>query len=112
MNVETKYKSGQYLNLDATLMKSISESTRLGLSGYAVQQTTRDTRSEDPTNPVIAARQAPTLGQKGRVFGLGPEFAYIHGAGDYLIEARFMKEFSAENRPEGFTAIVALSKPF
>ena len=128
-NVETKYKSGSYLNLDLALMKSISESTRVGLSGYAVDQLTRDdskliadtaagtyanyAATFGAANAAVAeAREAGTLDQKGRVFGVGPEVAYIHGAGDYLLEARLMKEFGAQTRPKGFTAIISLSKPF
>jgi hypothetical protein len=61
---------------------------------------------------VAEAREETTLDQKGRVFGLGPEIAYIHGAGDYLLEGRIMKEFGAQTRPKGFTAFVTLSKPF
>ncbi|HYP30543.1 MAG TPA: transporter [Burkholderiaceae bacterium] len=128
-NVETKYKSGSYLNLDLALMKSISESTRVGLSGYAVDQLTRDdskliadtaagtyanyAATFGTANAAVAeAREAGTLDQKGRVFGLGPEVAYIHGAGDYLLEGRIMKEFGSQTRPKGFTAFVTLSKPF
>jgi len=128
-NVETKYKSGSYLNLDLALMKSISESTRVGLSGYAVDQLTKDNSkligaTAAATNAnyaatfgaanaaVAEAREATTLDEKGRVFGVGPEIAYIHGAGDYLLEGRIMKEFGAQTRPKGFTAFVTLSKPF
>jgi hypothetical protein len=112
VNTATHFRTGQYLNLDATLMKSLSDSTRIGLSGYVVEQVTRDTRSQDPTDPAQEARQDATLGDKGHVYGLGPEIAYIHGAGDYLLEGRFMKEFSAQYRPQGYTAFVTLSKPF
>ena len=117
MNTQTHYHTGDYLNLDATIMKSVSDSMRVGLSGYVVEQTTRDSRNRVPDQSTLAgtaedARQEVTLDKKGHVFGAGPEFAYIHGAGDFLLDGRFMKEFSAENRPEGFTAIVTLSKPF
>ena len=115
----TQYRTGNYLNVDATLMKSLNDSTRVGLSGYAVAQTTRDTSQfAGPTSATDqagideAARQGVTVDQKGHVYGLGPEVAYIHGAGDYLLEGRFMKEFAGSYRPQGFTAIVTLSKPF
>ena len=122
-NVDTAYKSGSYLNWDFSAMKSVSDSTRLGEAGYAVDQLTRDKSTLTPTECVskfggavgcaaAEAREAPTLDQKGRVFGLGPEVAYIHGAGDYLLEARVMKEFGVQYRPKGFTAFVSLSKPF
>ena len=122
MNTATKYKSGGYVNVDLSAMKSVSDSTRVGLSGYAVDQLVKDKSSLTQDTcvakwgvdecGVIEAREAPTLGQKGRVFGVGPEVAYIHGAGDYLLEARIMKEFGAETRPKGFTAFVSVAKPF
>jgi hypothetical protein len=113
----TGYKSGSYVNWDLALMKSISESTRLGVSGYAVDQLNKDTTDLSPTDfaargAAFDAREEATLDQKGRVFGLGPELAYIHGAGDYLVEGRIMKEFGAQTRPKGFTAFLTLSKPF
>jgi len=112
VNTQTKYRTGNYLNVDATLLKSLSDSLRVGAAGYAVVQTTADTRRVDPTDPVTEARQDVTLGQKGHVYGLGPELAYIHGAGDYLVDGRIIKEFGAADRPEGFTAVVTLSRPF
>jgi hypothetical protein len=116
-NTLTKYKSGSYVNVDLALMKSVSESTRLGLSAYAVDQLNRDTTSLTATefaakDAAFQSREEATLGQKGRIFGAGPEWAYIHGAGDYLLEARIMKEFGAQTRPKGFTGFVTLSKPF
>ena len=116
-NTETKYKSGSYVNIDLALMKSVSESTRVGLSAYAVDQLNKDTTSLTAAqfaakDPAFQAREEATLDQKGRVFGAGPEVAYIHGAGDYLLEGRVMKEFGTQSRPKGFTAIVSLSKPF
>ena len=122
-NTETKYKSGSYLNLDLSFMKSVSESTRVGVTGYAVNQLNKDSTSLKTDADYVAtfgaanaavaeAREETTLDQKGRVFGIGPEIAYIHGAGDYLLEGRILKEFGAQTRPKGFTAFVTLSKPF
>ncbi len=116
-NTLTKYKSGSYVNVDLALMKSVSDSTRVGVAGYAVDQLNRDTTSLTPAefaarDAAFQAREEATLGQKGRVLGAGPEVAYIHGAGDYLLEGRVMKEFGAQTRPKGFTAFVSLSKPF
>lgn len=121
-NTQTKYKSGSYVNWDLALMKSVSDSTRLGLSGYMIDQITVDQSDLGAAEcvakfgtlgcEVVEARQAGTLGQKGRAFGAGPEVAYIHGAGDFLLEGRIMREFGVETRPKGFTAIVSLSKPF
>ena len=65
-----------------------------------------------PPDMATAARQAATLGKKGHVFGIGPEIAYIKGAGEYLLDGRVIKEFAAEDRPSGWTAVVTLSRPF
>jgi hypothetical protein len=116
-NTLTKYKSGGYVNVDLALMKSVSESTRVGLSAYAVDQLVRDKTSLTAEefaarDAAFQAREEATLGEKGRVFGAGPEVAYIHGAGDYLLEGRIMKEFGVQTRPKGFTAFLSLSKPF
>jgi len=111
-NQDTGYRTGQYLNIDAVLMKSLSDAFRIGAAGYALVQTTADTVDRLPPDQATAARQAPTLGQKGHVFGIGPEIAYIKGAGEYLLDGRVMKEFAAEDRPSGWTAVVTLSRPF
>jgi hypothetical protein len=116
-NVQTEYKSGSYINWDLALMKSVSDSTRVGLSGYAVDQLNKDSTKLTAAqfaakDAAFQAREEATLDQKGRVFGAGPEVAYIHGAGDYLVDARIMKEFGAQTRPKGFTAFMSLSKPF
>ena len=116
-NTLTKYKSGSYVNVDLSAMKSISDSTRLGITGYAVDQVNKDTTSLTAAqfaarDPAFQAREEATLDQKGRIFGIGPQVAYIHGAGDFLLEGRIMKEFGAQTRPKGFTAFLTLSKPF
>ena len=116
-NTLTKYKSGSYVNVDLAIMKSIGEANRVGLSAYAVDQLNKDSTSLTPAefaakDPAFQAREEATLDQKGRVFGVGPEWAYIHGAGDYLVEARIMKEFGAQTRPKGFTIFATLAKPF
>jgi hypothetical protein len=116
-NKQTHYKSGSYVNVDLSAMKSVSDSTRIGLSAYAVDQLNKDTTNLSDADfaargAAFDAREESTLDKKGRVFGVGPEVAYIHGAGDYLLEGRILKEFGAQTRPKGFTALVSLSKPF
>ena len=98
-------------------MKSVSESTRIGLSAYAVDQLNKDTSSlrpprSPPATPPSRRARKPRWTRRAASFGVGPEVAYIHGAGDYLLEGRIMKEFGAQTRPKGFTAFVSLSKPF
>lgn len=123
-NIVTKYRTGNYLNVDLTLMKQIDDSMRYGVTAYAVAQTTKDTMGPVTTPPTElpllptaqdaqVAREAATANQRGHVFGIGPEFAYIKGAGEYLAEARVIKEFGASSdRPEGWAFWAVLSKPF
>ncbi len=116
-NSLTHYKSGSYVNIDFAAMKSVSDSTRIGVSAYGVDQLVKDSSNLSAAEfaargPVFDAREDATLNAKGHVAGVGPEVAYIHGAGDYLLEGRIMKEFDASVRPKGFTAVVSLSKPF
>jgi hypothetical protein len=112
-NTDTHYRTGNYMNVDAALMKWVDDEWHFGLTGYAVAQTTRDSTSItiDPSTPT-GAREAPTLGQKGHVLGLGPELAYIKGAGEYLAEIRVIKEFAADNRPQGIAFWANFSRPF
>jgi hypothetical protein len=112
-NTDTHYRTGNYVNVDAALMRWLDDSWHMGLVGYAVAQTTRDSINiaVDP-NTATGAREAPTLGQKGHVLGLGPELAYIKGAGEYLAEIRVIKEFAAENRPQGVAFWANFSRPF
>ena len=111
-NTDTHYRSGNYFNLDASLMKSLSDAWRAGVAMYGVVQTTRDTSSQAPTDPALAAREAQTLGDKGHIWGAGPQLAYIHGAGQYLLDARVLKEFDDQSRPKGYSAWVTLSTAF
>lgn len=111
-NHETHYKTGNYLNIDTAFMKSLNDAWRLGLTGYGVIQTTRDTMDGLPIDAAAASREAGTVNQKGHVFGVGPEIAYIKGAGEYLLEGRVVKEFAADNRPEGLAVWATLSMPF
>lgn len=105
-NRDTQYRSGDHLNVDFSLMKSLSEQLRVGAAGYAFLQTTRDTVNGTPT-----ALQALTVGKKGRSFAIGPSLAWIKGTGDWLVEGRLLKEFSVQNRPEGTALWVSLTVP-
>ncbi|GAB3264477.1 SphA family protein [Chitinimonas naiadis] len=111
-NKDTHFRTGNYVNVDLALMKTVTESWRLGMAGYAVVQTTEDSRSETPQDPAVLARQGLTLGAKGHVYGLGVQFAYLQGGGDYLVDGRLLQEFGAKDRPEGTTFVLNLTKPF
>lgn len=105
-NKDTGYRSGDYLNVDLSLMKSLSDALRVGAAGYALVQTTRDTVDRMPT-----ATQLQTVGKKGQVFAIGPSVAWIKGTGEWMVEGRVLKEFAAQNRPKGTSFWVNLTVP-
>lgn len=105
-NRDTDYRSGNYLNLDLGLMRSVTDDLRLGLTGYILAQTTKDTMDGTP-----AGSQALTVGKRGRVHGLGPAVAWIKGGGEMLLEARVAREFGAQDRPEGTALWLNVSIP-
>lgn len=111
-NKDTHFRTGNYADADLSVMKSVSDALRLGVAGYALVQTTADSRSETPTDEALLARQGLTVGDKGSVYGLGLQFAYLKGGGDFLLDGRVLKEFDTDNRPKGTTAIMNLSVPF
>lgn len=107
-NRDTEYKSGSYLNIDFAVMKSLSDSFRAGLSGYAMQQLTKDSHAGQVT-PVGV--QSETLSKRSHVVGVGPAFAWIKGAGELMVDGRIVKEFSASNRPKGTALWLAIALP-
>lgn len=96
-NSATEVRSGQYLHLDGSALYRLSDQWRVGLGGYALQQTTRDTGAA-----------AAADGGKVRAFALGPTVAWQSLDGTWALEAKWLPEFSVENRPEGRTAWVRL----
>lgn len=86
-NDETDYKSGNELHADFVAAKHFDK-WGVGLGGYAYKQITADSGS------------GATLGDfKGEVYALGPQVSYqLGGLG---LEAKYQKEFAAENRAEG-----------
>ncbi|MBV1774247.1 transporter [Burkholderiaceae bacterium DAT-1] len=111
-NRDTHFRNGNYMNLDAALMRSVNDATRVGLAAYAVYQFTEDTVNAPSANAAMAARQDLTLGKKGYDYGIGPEIAWIKGAGDFMLDARYVREFASDNRPQGGAFWVNLSVPF
>lgn len=107
-NTDTDYRSGSYVNLDMSFMKSLSDAFRVGVAGYAVVQTTKDTYNGSDAPDDF---QKHTLGRRGQVFAAGPAVAYIKGAGEMLMEARVLKEFSAVDRPEGTAVWLNFAMP-
>ena len=107
-NKDTKYRSGNMLNVDFQAMKFVSEDLRLGLQGYVVQQFTKDSSEIAVDQAMIDAAD----GNKMRAYALGPAVAWIKDGGDLLLEGKVLREFGARNRAEGTAFWLMLSKPF
>lgn len=106
-NKDTKYRSGNMLNIDFEAMKFVSEDVRVGLQGYVVRQLSDDSSEVAADQAVIDA----TDGNKMRVYALGPAVAWLKNGGEMLIEGKVLKEFSARNRTEGTAYWLTISKP-
>ena len=89
-NLDTDYKSGQYLHSDGAVMYQIRDGLRLGAAGYLVVQTTKD-----------SGVGAPEDGNKARVFALGPSIGWQSEDSTIGLEFKVLQEFGAQNRPEG-----------
>jgi hypothetical protein len=97
-NDDTQTKSGQALHADFALGWGLGNGLALGAGGHFFSQVT------DDSGPASAVGKA-------RALGLGPSLRYFDGKG-LLITAKFQKEFSVRNRPEGSQFYVKATLPF
>lgn len=97
-NNDTNYKSGQEFHFDYTIGQKIKDFS-VGLGGYYYKQMTKDTGTG-----------APSDGNKGQVFAYGPQVKYDYK--NMSFSAKYQKETSAENRPEGEKLWVKFSYGF
>ena len=88
-NKDTEYKSGQEFHVDYTVAYHVSKELAVGVGGYYYYQTT-----DDKQNGVKVAD-----GFKGRVISVGPQASYNYK--NMFFTLKWLKEFDAENRPEG-----------
>lgn len=93
-NRDTDYRSGQYLHSDLSALYGFGNGWKLGAGGYVVYQTTRDHGGK-------GAEAAPSDGKRARVVGVGPALSWQSESGTWGLEAKVLKEYHAENRPEG-----------
>lgn len=101
-NPDTNYTNGTSLHLDIAASRFVSESTQVGLVGYAYQQITAD------------EGQSNLLGDfKSRTFGVGPQIGVFFGDSERpsYLNLRVYWEFDAKNRVEGGGAFLTLSFP-
>jgi hypothetical protein len=88
-NPDTQIKPGQVYYVNYAASYGLTQSLRVGLNGYYVQQLTDDEfRGEDIEN------------SKERVFSLGPGLLYNKGGLTFMLN--YFHEFGVENRPEGY----------
>ncbi len=90
---------GDIFTLEGGFGRTFSTGTSVGLSGYAQWKVTDD---EGTDIPLLL------LGQKDRIFGLGPELVLLQGA----LTVRYFFEFGGRTTLEGHNLIVALAFPF
>lgn len=107
-NKDTKYRSGNMLNVDFAAMKFVTEDLRLGVQGYIVHQFSDDSSEDATTQATIDAAD----GSRMRVYAVGPALGWIVNGGEMVVEGKILKEFGARNRAEGTTYMLMLSKPF
>lgn len=101
-NKDTEYDSGNDFHAEAAIEKSFSPKFSAGALGYYFQQVTGDSGDGAKLGPY-----------KGRIFGLGGTMAFntMMGRSPANIRFRLIREFSAENRPEGTMGMISLSLP-
>jgi hypothetical protein len=98
-NPDTKIKAGQAYYVDYAASYGLTQSFRIGLNGYALQQLTDDElMGRDIAN------------SKERVIGLGPGIVYNKGLLTFIVN--YYREFAVENRPQGFRLTTRLIYTF
>lgn len=90
---------GDQLGFNFATSYAVSEQWRLGVGGYVLQQLS-DTRVSG----------TPLANSKQRVVGVGP--GLLWSSPQATVIANVYKEFSAQNRPEGYQAVLRLITPF
>jgi len=110
-NPDTSYRSGVDSHLDWALSQFLSESWEVGVVGYAYYQLSNDSY---PTDGVIGeARKRVLGGFKSRVASVGPEVGYVFKFGKQTgyLNLRGYREFSAQNRLEGYALFATINLP-
>ena len=110
-NPDTDYTNGVDLHLDWAVSQFLSESWEAGLVGYVYQQLSNDSYSTSGLSGDI--RQRVLGGFKSRVAAVGPEVGYVFKMGKQTgyLNLRGYREFSAENRIEGYALFATISLP-
>jgi hypothetical protein len=96
---DTEVTPGQYWTVDWAVARSVTPTLEVGLSGYHQMATT-------------AASNDPSSIMKDYATALGPEITLAFPQNMFFISARYMREVSVDNRPEGNTMNITFTKRF
>jgi hypothetical protein len=99
-NGDTDYRSGNEVYLDYSAGWGLGNGWVLGAGGYAMRQLSDDTH---------AGASVPD--SKGSAFAIGPSLKYDNGKG-WFITAKWQREMSVRNRPEGSALWIKTILPF
>jgi hypothetical protein len=99
-NDDTDYKSGNEVYLDYSAGWGLGNGWVLGAGGYAMRQLSNDTS---------AGASVPN--SKASAFAIGPSLKYDDGKG-WFITAKWQREMSVRNRPEGSALWIKTILPF
>jgi len=101
-NNDTHIKAGNDFQVEWGVGKTINKLTDIGVVGYCHWQTSDDSGTGISYDPNI----------HDRVLGLGLEYARFWPQHMFGLSFRWLKEFSAVDRPEGNVATITLTKKF
>jgi hypothetical protein len=91
--------AGDEFSLEWGIGKSLSKTFEIGVVGYYQQQVNKD--------------QGTNASQDlDRVFSAGPEISFTFPKAMLFATLRYMREFGAQDRPEGNTVTLTLTKRF
>jgi len=99
-NSATNYKSGQELHADYAIGWGFGNGFTAGAGGYFYEQTTDD----DIGGATVA-------NNRGKAFAIGPSIKFDNGKG-WFITAKYQRESSVRNRPQGDEFKLKMTIPF
>jgi hypothetical protein len=99
-NRDTDYHSGNEFHLEFAAMQHLSEKYAIGVNGYYYKQINGD-------------KGSATGDFKGRVTALGPALNFNFTLGNLSVigKAKYLHEFDAKNRMEGYAAFLQFAIP-
>jgi hypothetical protein len=96
---DTSITPGQAWTLEWGLGRALNKTTDVGVVGYFQFQTTRDSGTGAGSD-------------KDQVIAVGPEISTVCPATGLMVSLRYLREVSAENRLQGNTIALTLTKRF